>query len=170
MYVLCMYVWVHSKVRGGGKKATAAVVIVVARCNNDRRCCSRAQFAVARSRWTWSSPSGNWVVFGRVVVYVCFVFGGILSLLSKESGRRRSGNNPIPKPIAVSLGVAQLLLLNVDSRRNAEILAFFTPKVSIRSDRELEVVTEFVPEFWVCGILLRSGSTKALKLVMGCAQ
>lgn len=75
------------------------------------------------------------------------------------------------KPIAVSLGVAQLLLLlNVDSRRNAEILAFFTPKVSIRSDREFEGVAEFVPEFWVCGILLRSGSTKALKSVMGCAQ
>jgi hypothetical protein len=34
----------------------------------------------------------------------------------------------------------------------------------------LEVVTEFVPEFWVCGILLRSGSNKALKLVMACAQ
>ncbi len=164
-----MYVWVHSKVRGGGKKATAAVVIVFASCNNDRRCCSRAQFPFARSRWAWSSPSGNWVVCGRVFAFV-FWFGEFLSLLSKGGGRRRSGNNPIPKPIAVSLSVAQLLLLNVDSRRNAEILAFFTLKVSIRSDRELEVVTEFVPEFWVCGILLRSGSKKALKSVMGCAQ
>jgi len=99
-----------------------------------------------------------------------FFFGEFLSFLSKGGGRRRSGNNPIPKPIAVSLSVAQLLLLNVDSRRNAEILAFFTLKVSIRSDRELEVVTEFVPEFWVCGILLRSGSKKALKSVMGCVQ
>ncbi len=99
-----------------------------------------------------------------------FFFGEFLSLLSKGGGRRRSGNNPIPKAIAVSLSVAQLLLLNVDSRRNAEILAFFTLKVSIRSDRELEVVAEFVPEFWVCGILLRSGSKKALKSVMGCAQ
>ncbi len=72
MYVFFMYVWVHSKVRGGGKKATAAVVIVFASCNNDRRCCSRAQFPFARSRWAWSSPSGNWVVCGRVFAFGFF--------------------------------------------------------------------------------------------------
>ncbi len=130
MYFLCMYVCMYGYIQrcaGEGRRqpppSSSRDVTTI-----DRRCCSRAQFAVARSRWAWSSPSRNLVVCGRVAF---FFLGGFLSLLSKEGGRRRSGNNPISEPIAVSLGVAQLLLLNVDSRKNAEILAFFTPKVSI---------------------------------------
>jgi hypothetical protein len=166
-----MYVWVHSKVRGGGKKQPPPS------SSSSRDVTTIASAAPARNSLL-HAVAGLGVRLleiglcaeGFLFLFFLFFFGGFLSLLSKEGGRRRSGNNPIPKPIAVSLGVAKLLLLNVDSRRNAEILAFFTPTVSIRSDGELEGVAEFVPEFWVCGILLRSGSSKALKSVMGCAH
>lgn len=83
MYV-CMYVWVHSKVRGGGKKATAAIVIP--RCNNDR-----SQVLLPRAIRCCTQSLGLEFAFSKFgcVRKGCFFFFGWVSFFVEQRRRKK---------------------------------------------------------------------------------